>query len=157
MALIVACSVLGVTCGAALQRGPTELRAQRIVVVDESGREVGALSGTGGTAKLELHNLSTTSTATLSTEGEAALVLGAEEKKRVRIVEKSDLSALEVRDRDGKVRILIGISGPGKPKVILEGNESKLILNGSDGKTIWEAPTARTDQKETQPPNRARN
>jgi hypothetical protein len=133
------CLLVGVACGAIYQQGPTVIRVQRIVIVDESNREVGRLTGTKGQATLELLDLKNNTVAGLSAEQEASLTLGTKGQGRLRLVNKSNLSALEMRDGQGVLQILVGISDQRKPKV---------ALMGSDSKILWIAPPEQTEDGE---------
>jgi hypothetical protein len=108
-----------------------EIRTRRVIIVDEFGREVGFLAGANGQARLELHNLTTRNSAIVATEAEAFVMLGIAEKSRVRLFNKGELSALEIRDEQGKLRVLAGISDKDKPKI---------ILRGADDTPLWSAP-----------------
>jgi hypothetical protein len=130
LSLLVVTAIL--LCGAFQPNGVPEIRSRRIVVTDEFGREVAVLSGANGQARLELRNAANKSSVVLAAEDEASLMLGTPGKDRVRLLNKAGLSALEFRESKGKVRILVGISEKGKPK---------MIFRGSDDATIWQAPS----------------
>jgi hypothetical protein len=119
-------------CGAFQASDVPELRSRRFVIVDEFGREVAVVSGANGQARLELRNLKNRSSVVLAAEDESSLTLGTPGKDRVRLLNKGSLSALEFRESKGKVRILVGVSEKGKPKMILRGN---------DDATVWQAPS----------------
>lgn len=139
---IAAFIVIGVVfvslCGAFGPNTLPEVRTRRVTIVDEFGREVGFLAGANGQARLELRNLATQGLAVVAAEAETSVILGTTDKNRVRLFNKGELSALEVRDDKGKLRVLLGISEKGKPKIILRGAEDDVI---------WQAPP-----DEPQPP-----
>jgi hypothetical protein len=130
MACLAICSAAVVAAGAF---GPfaAELRTRRVVIVDEFGREVGFLAGANGQARLELHNLATRNSAVLAAEADSAVMLETVAGNRVRLFNKGQLSALEIRTAKGKLRALLGVSENDKPKIILQ---------GSADTTVWQAP-----------------
>jgi hypothetical protein len=131
LAVVGICSITFLLCGAFGPGVLPEVRTRRLAIVDEAGREVGFLAGSNGQGRLELRNLANRTSATIAAEAEASIMLGTSGKDRVRLFNKGELSALEIRGDQGKVRILVGLSDKGKPKV---------ILRGADEQAIWQAP-----------------
>ena len=119
LSLAALCATVGLLSGASVSGFVREIRAERIVIVDEFNREVGLLSGVNGARSwncITWSKRTRPSCRPLKMRRSASCAQG---KNRLRLLNRGRLSALEVRDDKGLVRILVGISDQEKPKVVL--------------------------------------
>jgi hypothetical protein len=131
----IGCSVvvivgLSLLLGASSSKVPEEIRAKRFLVMDPAGNAVGEFSATEGIPALKLSDPRGGARVVLShgyDTGSGLAILDGKQRRADLSRRLDDSIALDLFDKEGKLRTVIALTGDGRPELVFHETGGKVI------------------------------
>ena len=127
---VVVIAALSRLLGASSSKVPEEIRAKRFLVMDPAGHAVGEFSATEGIPALKLSDPRGGARVVLShgyDTGSGLTILDGKQRRADLSRRLDDSIALDLFDKEGKLRAVIELTGDGRPELVFHDRDSNVI------------------------------